>query len=85
MDERTTRKTLIDKALEAAGWSPIVRHLAGASYDTAAVEEYDTAEGPADYILFHRGEALAAVEAKKTQPRSPERPRSSSAIRQGIP
>ncbi len=65
MDERTTRKTLIDKALEAAGWSPIVRYLAGASYDTAAVEEYETAEGPADYVLFHRGEALAAVEAKK--------------------
>jgi len=65
VDERTTRKTLIDKALEAAGWSPIVRYLAGASYDTSAVEEYETAEGPADYILFHRGEALAAVEAKK--------------------
>ncbi len=65
MDEQTTRKTLIDKALEAAGWSPIVRYLAGASYDTAAVEEYETAEGPADYVLFHRGEALAAVEAKR--------------------
>ncbi len=65
MDEQTTRKTLIDKALEAAGWSPIVRYLHGASYDTAAVEEYETTEGPADYILFHRGDALGAVEAKK--------------------
>lgn len=65
MDERATRKTLIDKALEAAGWSPIVRYRPGASYDTAAVEEYETAEGPADYVLFHRGEALAAVEAKR--------------------
>ena len=65
MDERTTRKTLIDRALEAAGWSPIVRYLRGASYDTAAVEEYETTEGPADYILFHRGDALGAVEAKK--------------------
>lgn len=65
MDEKTTRKTLINKALEAAGWSPIVRYLPGASCETAAVEEYETAEGPADYILFDRGEALAAVEAKK--------------------
>ncbi|MCI0407234.1 MAG: DEAD/DEAH box helicase family protein [Acidobacteria bacterium] len=65
MDEKTTRKELVDKALEASGWSPIVRYLPGAAYDTAAVEEYETAEGPADYVLFHRGEALAAVEAKK--------------------
>ncbi len=65
MDEKTTRKLLIDKALAAAGWSPIVRYLPGASYATAAVEEYETAEGPADYVLFHRGEAVAAVEAKK--------------------
>lgn len=65
MDEKTTRKTLIDKALAAAGWSPIVRYHPGASYGTAAVEEYETAEGPADYVLFHQGEALAVVEAKK--------------------
>jgi hypothetical protein len=37
---------LIDKALQAAGWSPILRYVHGASYDTAAVEEYQTAEGP---------------------------------------
>ncbi len=65
MDEKTTRKLLIDKALERAGWSPIVHYVPGASYETAAVEEYETTEGPADYILFHKGEALAAVEAKK--------------------
>lgn len=65
MDEWATRKQLIDPALEAAGWSPIVRYAPGATYDTAAVTEYETAEGPADYVLFHRGEALAAVEAKK--------------------
>ncbi len=40
VDERTTRKILIDRALKAAGWSPILRCLPGASYDTAAVEEY---------------------------------------------
>jgi type I restriction enzyme R subunit len=65
MDERATWQQLIDRALSAAGWSPIVRYTPGAAYDTAAVEEYETAEGPADYILFHRGEALVAVEAKK--------------------
>jgi type I restriction enzyme R subunit len=65
MDEWETRRRLIDPALEAAGWSPIVRYAPGVSYDTAAVREYETAEGPADYVLFHRGEALAAIEAKK--------------------
>ena len=65
MDEKTTRKELIDKALKASGWFPIVRYRPGTSYETAAVEEYETAEGPADYVLFHKGEALAAVEAKK--------------------
>ncbi len=65
MSEWATRKQLIDPALEAAGWSPIVRYAPGATYDTAAVADYETAEGPADYVLFHRGEALAAVEAKK--------------------
>jgi type I restriction enzyme R subunit len=65
MDEWETRRRLIDPALEAAGWSPIVRYAPGATYDTAAVREYETTEGPADYVLIHRGEALAAVEAKK--------------------
>ncbi|MFQ5804006.1 MAG: type I restriction-modification enzyme R subunit C-terminal domain-containing protein [Candidatus Methylomirabilales bacterium] len=65
MDEKATRKRLVDKALESAGWTPVVPYRAGGSYDTAVVEEYETAEGPADYVLFHRGEALAAVEAKK--------------------
>ncbi len=65
MDERATRKALIDKALQAAGWGPVLPYRPGASYDTAAVAEYETAEGPADYILFHQGEALAAVEAKR--------------------
>jgi len=65
VDESTTRKTLVDKALQSAGWSPVVRYAPGASYETGAIEEYETTDGPADYILFHRGEALAAVEAKK--------------------
>jgi len=65
MSERATRNQFIDPALEAAGWSTIVRYPPGPIYDTGAVEEYETSEGPADYVLFHRGDALAAVEAKK--------------------
>jgi hypothetical protein len=65
MSEWTTRKQLIDPGLEAAGWSSIVRYTPGAIYDTGAVEEYETAEGPTDTILFHCGEALPAVRADK--------------------
>ncbi|HZY30430.1 MAG TPA: hypothetical protein VFF86_02195 [Candidatus Methylomirabilis sp.] len=36
MDEWETRRRLIDPALEAAGWSPIVRYAPGATYDPAA-------------------------------------------------
>jgi len=63
--ERATRKKRVDKALREAGWSPIVDFVKGAKYNTGAVREYETSEGPADYILFHNGEAVAAVEAKK--------------------
>jgi len=64
-DERTTRKQLVEKALREAGWRPIVDFVKGRKYDTAAVREYETSEGPADYVLFHNREAIAAVEAKK--------------------
>ena len=40
-DETATRKQLKDKALEAAGWSPVVRYAPGATYDSAAVEVYE--------------------------------------------
>ena len=63
--ERKTRKKLIDKALEESAWSPVVRSRNDLLISTGAVEEYLTENGPADYILFHRGEALAIVEAKK--------------------
>ena len=65
LDEHQTRMQFIEKALRETGWSPIVDFVKGGKYDTGAVREYETAEGPADYILFHNGEALAAVEAKK--------------------
>jgi len=65
MGEAITRKQLVEKALQAAGWWPIVNFAKGAEYDTCAVREYETQEGPADYVLFHNGKAVAGVEAKK--------------------
>ena len=35
MDEWETRRRLIDLALEAAGWSPIVRYTPDVTYDPA--------------------------------------------------
>lgn len=53
-DEDETRKQMVDKALRDAGW-PIEDFHEGMSYDTAAVREYETANGPADYVLFVEG------------------------------
>ncbi len=64
-NEWTTRKKLIDKALLDAGWGPIVDFVRSARYISGAVREYPTAEGPADYVLFRAGKAVAAVEAKR--------------------
>ena len=55
---------LVDNALREAGWD-IVDYSPRQQYDTVAVREYPTAEGPADYLLFVNGTALGAVEAKK--------------------
>ena len=65
MSEKTTRNRFIDVALRSAGWTNIVNFEEGKKYDFAAVREYETDNGPADYVLFHGGRALAAVEAKK--------------------
>jgi predicted type IV restriction endonuclease len=50
INEETTRKTLIDRALQDAGWD-IVDYSAGKKYDTVAVGEYPTSDGPADYLF----------------------------------
>ena len=63
--ERETRKRLIDQALGQAGWSPVIPYSPHAARDLAAIEEYPTASGPADYALFHNGQPLAIVEAKR--------------------
>jgi type I restriction enzyme R subunit len=63
--EAETRKRFIDKALEEAGWRPILPYQEHSRYNHGSVEEYPTEKGPADYILFHEGKALACVEGKK--------------------
>ena len=65
ISEAKTRKRFIDKALEKAGWGPLVPFQENSHYDHGSVEEYATEKGPADYILFHGGKALACVEGKK--------------------
>jgi len=65
ISEAETRKQFIDKVLEKAGWGPIVPFRENSGYHHGSVEEYPTERGPADYILFHEGKALACVEGKK--------------------
>ena len=64
--ERLTRKRRIDGRLRAAGWA--LRRLGGGIREgggAAAVEEYPTESGPADYVLFADGRPLGVVEAKR--------------------
>ncbi|MBW1997709.1 MAG: hypothetical protein JRJ29_07070 [Deltaproteobacteria bacterium] len=65
ISEAETRKRFIDKALEQAGWGPIVPFQENAHYDHGSVEEYPTMKDPTDYMLFHEGKALACVESKR--------------------
>ena len=67
LNEAKTRKLFIDKALTRAGWGPILPHEENVQYTHASVEEYPTAKGPADYILFHEGKAVACVEGKRVR------------------
>ena len=65
INERETRKRFIDKLLIDSAWNPVVPFEEDKDYQHASVEEYPTPSGPADYILFNRNRALAAVEGKK--------------------
>jgi type I restriction enzyme R subunit len=65
--EDNTRKQRIDPRLQAAGW-PLARFVPASpvtAYGTAAVEEFETADGPADYALCDQGRVHGVVEAKK--------------------
>jgi type I restriction enzyme, R subunit len=64
--EWRTRKARIDPRLAALGWK-LARFgaaLPGAG-EPRAIEEYETANGPADYALSVDGRVLGIVEAKK--------------------
>lgn len=65
--EWLTRKRLIDGKLRQAGWKIVPFRPAArvADCDRCAVEEYETANGPADYALCLDGHVIGIVEAKK--------------------
>jgi hypothetical protein len=65
--EATTRASRIDPQLKAAGWDvvPFVPDKPLSDYQRAAVKEYETRNGPADYALCDGGRVLGVVEAKK--------------------
>jgi type I restriction enzyme R subunit len=67
LSEAETRKRLVEKALVSAGWSQIVSFSSGKSCEFGAVREYETDNGPADYILFLDGIAVAVVESKRLE------------------
>src|SRR5439155_25419684 len=65
--EWLTRKSRIDTKLVRDGWQ-LVRfspELDLKALDKTAVEELPTANGPADYALFVKGQLFGIVEAKK--------------------
>jgi len=67
--EWQTRRDRINKKLRALSpaWN-IIRYSEGldtAALSCHAVEEYPTANGPADYALFVQGRLLGIIEAKK--------------------
>lgn len=64
--EKATRKLRIDPRLERAGWKVVPGSgVSDSAGDALAVEEFETAAGPADYALFDRGWCLGVTEAKK--------------------
>ena len=65
--ESKTRKQRINTKLKSLNWQ-IVKYRDGldtSALQCHAVEEYPTANGPADYALFVKGRLLGVVEAKK--------------------
>jgi type I restriction enzyme, R subunit len=63
--EWLTRKSRIDTRLKQKGWQ-LVRFspaLSLKALDGTAVEELPTANGPADYALFVKGQLLGIIEA----------------------
>jgi type I restriction enzyme R subunit len=65
--EAVTRKRRIDPKLNTAGWTvmPYQARFASGPPPTAAIEEWPTTAGPADYALTDDDAIRAVVEAKK--------------------
>lgn len=65
--ERLTRKKRIDPLLKSLGWNVMPFDPSGSidSYQNCAIEEFPTANGPADYALCINGKIVGVVEAKK--------------------
>jgi type I restriction enzyme R subunit len=65
--ERQTRRQRIDPKLRSQGWTivPFDPKRPLSWYQTCAIEEYETDNGPADYALCVDGRILGIVEAKK--------------------
>lgn len=65
--EWLTRKKRIDPKLKALGWTvvPFDENVDLAGYSRHAIEEFPTANGPADYGLVVDGRLLGVIEAKK--------------------
>jgi len=65
--ERRTRKQRIDPQLQDRGWAiaPYDESRPLSWYQNCAIEEYPTANGPADYALCVDGAILGVIEAKK--------------------
>lgn len=67
--EKVTRKKRIDKQLQYAGWIiiPYKEEMDFSVLTNHAVEEFQTANGPADYALVVNGKLLGVVEAKRLE------------------
>jgi type I restriction enzyme, R subunit len=64
--EWLTRKRIIDGKLRAAGWEVVpFKKAKDLRLSNAAIEEFETGNGPADYALCRDGRILGVVEAKK--------------------
>ena len=68
--EKLTRTERIDRRLTDTGWRIVLAKdfnltRALTAYNGCAIEEYPTANGPADYALCVNGQILGIVEAKK--------------------
>lgn len=65
--ERQTRKRRIDPLLKSLGWNvvPFDGDCPLDRLSNCAIEEYETTNGPADYVLCVDGRIIAVVEAKK--------------------